>query len=270
MYYLKLNVKDVKLKSKAFNSLLEFFQFINIDEDTHNMLPKRVREKFIVIDNCYKPFYIPKYVVGSDYNIAELYNSNGECLDFNLLFIESLRVSNDIHSRTLDFEVVDFKNIVKTYICGDSYCIADICDEGETRSDNKILFREDFDFALNSINDNYNYFYFSHRNYYNLFSRQVSLDRLICKNLEKVNGSGNNYYRLIKHYGYNRNKCVIDYNDRILRDEYGIGIGGSKSKMVTNWDDIYSSSKLSKCWKKHKVKKQYMKYKVMWTKKDPI
>ena len=261
MYYLKLNVKDVKLKSRAFNSLFEFFQFINIGEDTHTMLPRSVRNKFIVVETSIKPFYIPKYVAGSEYNIAELYDVNGNSLDFNLLFTESLEISKEVYLSSLSsksLKCFDYKSIVEKYIC----------ESGELRADLNILLREDFDFALDGLE--YNYYYFKNGIYHNIFSRQANLSRLIFDNIDKVNGVGNNYYRLIKHYGYNRNKCVIDYNDRMLRDEYGIGIGGSKSKMVTNWDDIYSSSKLSKCWKKHKVKKQYMKYKIMWMKKDPI
>lgn len=66
------------------------------------------------------------------------------------------------------------------------------------------------------------------------------------------------YYRNIRHKGYNKASCDLKYTSDLCYRYYGIRIKASYPKMITNYDDLYASSKSIKNWKKNKVKSQYI------------
>lgn len=65
------------------------------------------------------------------------------------------------------------------------------------------------------------------------------------------------YYRNIRHKGYNKASCDLKYTSDLCYRYYGVRIKASYPKMITNWEDLYASSKLTNNWKKNKVKSQY-------------
>ena len=197
-YYLSLNMFNVKVKNKAFKSLIDLISFINISDDTYKLLNRKIRKNII----CYK-----KNINIIDYNIGD----------------EFIKVIDS------DDNEIDLNNEILIGM----YEVEPKC-------------KINYEFTDYVINNSRIYLY---------GSKTLNL-MLLCSLTATKNDYS--YYRKIMHRGYNKARCDLKYTSDLCFRYYGVRIKASYPKMITNYEDIYASSKSIKNWKKNKVKSQYI------------